>query len=207
MPGRTAFRPAASASPGRTALARGMFSAHPWGTYSVFLAEELPAPQRGSARFAAVPVTPPHPRKGRSMRTATGLTVIAFGAILAFAVTATTPLVNVQVVGWVLIVTGALGMAIPKKGYGWLRRRLVLRPGPRGPVVSRVDETRYPRSIIRYPDATPTADDEPGSRGWRPGGWLADRDDPLRRRANSETAIREPTMPGDTETIEEFTQE
>jgi hypothetical protein len=135
------------------------------------------------------------------MRTASGLTLIAIGAILAFAVTASTPLVNVHIVGWVLILTGVIGMAIPRKGYGWLRRRLVLRPGPRGPAVSRLEETRYPRSLIRYPDSAPP-DDGGTSRGW-----LARQDDPLRRRIRGEAAIREPAMPGESETIEEFTEE
>lgn len=140
------------------------------------------------------------------MRTASGLTLIAIGAILAFAVTTSTPLVNVHIVGWVLILTGAVGMAIPRKGYGWLRRRLVVRSGPRGSVVSRADATRGPRSIMRYPDTVPTADGEWANEGWQPGGWPADRDDALRR-VQGETVIREPAMPGETETIEEFTQE
>lgn len=140
------------------------------------------------------------------MRTASGLTLIAAGAILAFAVTANTPFVNVHVAGWVLIIVGAIGIAIPRRGYGWLRRRLVLRSGPGGRAVSRVDETRYPRSVIRYPDSAPS-DETAQPRAGGPGGWLARRDDPLRRRVRAETTLREPTAPGDTETIEEFTQE
>jgi hypothetical protein len=141
------------------------------------------------------------------MRTASGLTLIAIGAILAFAVTAATPLVNVHIAGWVLIVVGIIGLVLPKRGYGWLRRRLVLRPGPRGPVVRQCDETLYPRSIVRYPDSAPSDDDASASRGWRPGGWPARRGDPLRRRVSREAVIREPAAPGDSETIEEFTEE
>jgi hypothetical protein len=61
------------------------------------------------------------------MRTATGISLIAIGAILAFAVTRNLPFLNLQIAGWVLIVCGVLGMVIPRRGYGWLRRRVVLR--------------------------------------------------------------------------------
>jgi hypothetical protein len=60
------------------------------------------------------------------MKTATALTVIAIGAILAFAVTAQPSFFSFHIAGWVLMVTGLAGVAIPRRGYGWLRRRLVL---------------------------------------------------------------------------------
>jgi hypothetical protein len=60
------------------------------------------------------------------MKTATALTVIAIGAILAFAVTAQPSFFSFHVAGWVLMVTGVAGAVIPRRGYGWLRRRLVL---------------------------------------------------------------------------------
>jgi len=62
------------------------------------------------------------------MKTATGLVFVALGAILAFAVTGHPGWLNVQVVGLVLIVVGLAGMFIPRRGYGWLRRRVVRRP-------------------------------------------------------------------------------
>lgn len=62
------------------------------------------------------------------MKTATGLVFVALGAILAFAVTGHPGWLNVQVVGWVLIFVGLAGMFIPRRGYGWLRRRVVRRP-------------------------------------------------------------------------------
>jgi Domain of unknown function (DUF6458) len=83
------------------------------------------------------------------MRTATGLFLIALGAILAFAVQGHPSWLNIQVVGWVIMLTGLAGMAIPRRGYGWLRRRMVLRRGPGGrPVVDRVEEKRYPPYIM-----------------------------------------------------------
>ena len=62
------------------------------------------------------------------MKTATGLAIVAVGAILAFAVTGHPGWLNVQAAGWVLIVVGLAGMFIPRRGYGWLRRRVVRRP-------------------------------------------------------------------------------
>jgi Domain of unknown function (DUF6458) len=75
------------------------------------------------------------------MRTATGLALIAIGAILAFAVTTSPSFLNLQVVGWILILTGVAGMVVPRRGYGWLRRRVVVRR-PRG---GAVDPDRQPR--------------------------------------------------------------
>jgi hypothetical protein len=60
------------------------------------------------------------------MKTATALTVMAIGAILAFAVTAEPSFFSFRIAGWVLMLTGIAGVAIPRRGYGWLRRRLVL---------------------------------------------------------------------------------
>ena len=63
------------------------------------------------------------------MKTATALTVAAIGAILAFAVTAEPSFFNFHAAGWVLMLTGIAGAAIPRRSYGWLRRRLVLDTG------------------------------------------------------------------------------
>ena len=93
------------------------------------------------------------------MRTATGLFLIALGAILAFAVQGHPSWLNIQVVGWVIMLTGVAGMAIPRRGYGWLRRRMVLRRGPGGrPVVDRVEEQRYPPYIMLNPGANGIAE-------------------------------------------------
>ena len=101
------------------------------------------------------------------MRTATGLTLIALGAILAFAVQGHPSWLNIQIVGWVIILTGVAGMAIPRRGYGWLRRRMVLRRGPGGqPVVDRMEEKRYPPYIMLNPGSNGIASEvvpEPGN--------------------------------------------
>ena len=62
------------------------------------------------------------------MRTAPGLGVIAIGAILAFAVTSSPSFLNLQIAGWVILLTGVAGMVVPRRGYGWMRRRVVRRP-------------------------------------------------------------------------------
>jgi hypothetical protein len=60
------------------------------------------------------------------MKTATSLALVAIGAIFAFAITRSPSFLNLQVVGWVLMLTGAAGAIIPRRGYGWLRRRIVV---------------------------------------------------------------------------------
>jgi hypothetical protein len=62
------------------------------------------------------------------MKTGAGLALVAIGAILAFAVTGHPGWLNVQAAGWVLMVVGLAGMFIPRRGYGWLKRRVVRRP-------------------------------------------------------------------------------
>jgi hypothetical protein len=66
------------------------------------------------------------------MRTASGLALAAIGAILAFAVTASPSFLNLQVTGWVIMLTGIVGIVVPRRGYGWLRRRVVVRRPSRG---------------------------------------------------------------------------
>jgi hypothetical protein len=61
------------------------------------------------------------------MKTGMGLAIIAVGAILAFAVTTNTSVFNLHTAGWVLMVIGILGIAIPRRGYGWVGRRMFVR--------------------------------------------------------------------------------
>jgi hypothetical protein len=60
------------------------------------------------------------------MKTATSLALVAVGAILAFAITRSPSFLNLQIVGWVLMVTGAVGAILPRRGHGWLRRSTVV---------------------------------------------------------------------------------
>jgi hypothetical protein len=100
--------------------------------------------------------------KGSStMKTATSLTLIAAGAIIAFAITAHVAFLNLQVTGWVFILTGVAGTIIPRNG--WLRRILAAkgRPGaaaaggtsPPPPPSRRPVPGAQPAAA---PDATPT---------------------------------------------------
>jgi hypothetical protein len=95
------------------------------------------------------------------MKTATSLTLVAIGAILAFAVTAQPSFFSFHVTGWVLMVVGAVGAVVPRRGYGWLRRRLVLtsagqrvvidrgrRPGQLAKMLQNGMITRQPGTII-----------------------------------------------------------
>jgi len=61
------------------------------------------------------------------MRTATSLALVAIGAIFAFAITRSPSFLNLQVVGWVLMLTGTAGAFIPRRGYGWLHRSLIVK--------------------------------------------------------------------------------
>ena len=57
------------------------------------------------------------------MKTATGLTLVAIGAILAFAVKAHPSFLNLQVAGWVIIVVGLAGLLVGLVGGGFAARR------------------------------------------------------------------------------------
>jgi hypothetical protein len=95
------------------------------------------------------------------MKTATGLTLVAIGAILAFAVKAHPHFLNLQVAGWVIILTGLVGIFVPRRGYGWLRghpvvrkgSRMLVRKGSRRPVIADGEESISPHVIF---DAGPS---------------------------------------------------
>jgi hypothetical protein len=82
------------------------------------------------------------------VKTATALTVAAIGAILAFAVTAEPSFFNFRVAGWVLLLTGIAGAVIPRRSYGWLRRRLVLDAGGKQRKEVAVQERHYSRLLV-----------------------------------------------------------
>jgi hypothetical protein len=64
------------------------------------------------------------------MKSATALTTLAVGAIFAFAVTAHPSFLNLQILGWVLMLTGITGLIIPRRGKGWLRRSVLVKGSP-----------------------------------------------------------------------------
>src|SRR5256886_2666939 len=87
------------------------------------------------------------------MRTEVALALIAVGAILAFAVTTNTSFFNLHTAGWVLIIIGIVGIAVPRRGYGWVGRRVFTRQTRfrRG---ARVEEVTYPTYVNRNPANT-----------------------------------------------------
>lgn len=87
------------------------------------------------------------------MKTGVGLVVIAIGAIFAFAVTTNTSVLNLHTVGWVLMIVGIAGIAIPRRGYGWVGRRLFVRQARWRPG-RRIEEITYPTSVNRNPANT-----------------------------------------------------
>lgn len=108
------------------------------------------------------------------MRTATGLTLVAIGAILTFAVTAHPSFLNLQVAGVVIMIVGVAGLFLRKPAQGWLRRRTILRRGVAGPVVGQVDEKRYPPYVMLNPGAP----GEEVANGRQPGDLTADEAEP-----------------------------
>ena len=95
------------------------------------------------------------------MKIAPGLTLIAIGAILTFAITTSPNWLNLQIVGVVLMATGVAALLLPQRAQGWIRRRMVVRRGPRGPIVSEVDET-MPPYIMLNPGASADGSEQPG---------------------------------------------
>ncbi len=99
------------------------------------------------------------------MKTATGLAIVAVGAILAFAVTGHPGWLNVQAAGWVLILVGLAGMFVPRRGYGWLRRRVVRRPAtartavPGGAVVTPSSTALPPGTVMLTPEQARAVED------------------------------------------------
>jgi hypothetical protein len=80
------------------------------------------------------------------MRTGAGLALICVGAILAFAVNIHNSVINVPVIGWILMLTGLIGMVVPRRAYGWLGRRLLVRRSRTG-----VEEIPVPPYLARNP--------------------------------------------------------
>jgi hypothetical protein len=87
------------------------------------------------------------------MKTGMGLALIGIGAILAFAVTTNTSVFNLHTAGYVIMVIGVLGLAIPRRGYGWVGRRLFVRQARWRPR-NRVEEVAYPTYVNRNPANT-----------------------------------------------------
>lgn len=145
------------------------------------------------------------------MRTATCLTLIAIGAIFTFAVTAHSSFLNLQIAGVVIMATGVAGLLLPRRSQpGWLRRRTILRRGPRGPVVGEVDETRLPPYVMLNP-AAPVREhngDQPGDLTTREAGAETIPDLPADEvRVEHDTVVVEGRPATASEVVEEYIEE
>ncbi len=87
------------------------------------------------------------------MKSAPALTLISVGAILGFAITAHPSFLNIQVVGWVLMLTGIIGLVIPRRGKGWLRRSVIVK--------NPLDQSDFTRGPNDTDPAIPVISDEP----------------------------------------------
>ena len=141
------------------------------------------------------------------MKTATGLALVAVGAILAFAVTGHPGWLNVQAAGWVLILVGLAGMFVPRRGYGWLRRRVVRRPTtsrtaiPGGAVVTPSGTALPPGTVVLTPEQAQAVE----------AGALADEPEVFPGRQLSKAEVEEQVaaspLSSTSETIEEYLEE
>lgn len=91
------------------------------------------------------------------MKTATGLTLLAGGAILAFAVRASPPGLNLNTAGWVVMLTGVAGFLLPRRASGWLRSRVMARRSTGGQVAGQIGDMPYPQYVLRDPAALASA--------------------------------------------------
>jgi len=91
------------------------------------------------------------------MRGATALGVAAAGAILAFAVDGHPSFINIQIAGWVVMLTGVAGLLLPRRGYGRVRRRRIYRRAPARPKPERIGAIRYRPHLMLNPAANPPA--------------------------------------------------
>ena len=97
------------------------------------------------------------------MKSATALTVLAVGAVFAFAVTAHPSFLNFQVLGWVLMLTALTGLVIPRRGKGWLRRSVLVKGSPDFTETADAD-ARKPATSLKAGDAAPTMAEGPVER-------------------------------------------
>ena len=88
------------------------------------------------------------------MKTATSLTLVAAGAIIAFAITAHVAFLNLQVTGWVVILTGVAGAVITRSSWP---RRTPAGKGRPGAAAAGGTGQRPPPSRRPAPGAQPPA--------------------------------------------------
>jgi hypothetical protein len=132
------------------------------------------------------------------MKIAPGLTLIAIGAIFTFAITSSPSWLNLQVVGVILMATGVAALVLPQRTRDLVRRRILVRRGPRGPIVSEVDET-LPPYIRLNPGSAADGHEQPGIPVER----TVTTQDPTAQRATG----ADTTQPAATEIVDEYLEE
>lgn len=98
------------------------------------------------------------------MKTATGLALVAIGAIFTFAVRASPPGVNIHSAGWVIMLTGVAWILLASRNSPWMQR-IVVRRHPGGPAVAHAaipiteDDSglSYPQYVLHDPAALASA--------------------------------------------------
>jgi hypothetical protein len=134
------------------------------------------------------------------MKTGMGLLLIGIGAILAFAVTTNTSVFNLHTAGYVIMLIGILGLAIPRRGYGWVGRRLFVRQARWRPG-NRVEDVVYPTTVNRNPANTRVQASlpAPGALGSPEAGSHIDANPSTRDLSTESTEPR----PGETQIVED----
>jgi len=98
------------------------------------------------------------------MKTATGLALLAIGAIFTFAVRDSPPGVNLQSAGWVIMLTGLAWILLSSRTSTWMQQ-VVVRRHPDGPAVAHAaipiteDDPglSYPQYVLHDPAALASA--------------------------------------------------
>jgi hypothetical protein len=134
------------------------------------------------------------------MKIAPGLTLIAIGAIFTFAITSSPSWLNLQVVGVILMATGVAALLLPQRTRDLVRRRILVRRGSRGRIVSEVDET-LPPYISLNPGSAADGHEQPGIPVERTI-IVPATPDATGRRATADT-----TQPAGTEIVDEYLEE
>jgi hypothetical protein len=75
---------------------------------------------------------------------------LAVGAIFTFAVTANTSVFNLHVFGVVVMIVALIGLFVPRRGYEWLGRRVVVRRTRSGGT-TQVEQRAYPPYVLQNP--------------------------------------------------------
>jgi hypothetical protein len=98
------------------------------------------------------------------MKTATGLALLALGAIFTFAVRASPPGINIHSAGWVIMLTGIAWFLLASRSAPWMQH-IVVRRHPEGPAVAHaaIPVTQddpglsYPQYVLHDPAALASA--------------------------------------------------